>query len=68
MKKTIRLTESDLTRIVRRVKGELNESVVFACSKDQFKTPQSVTIDSNGFVTFSNGKTCSIKFDNESEF
>jgi hypothetical protein len=60
-----RLTERDLSRIVKKVKGELNEGelnegVLGACMKDDFKTPQSVTIDSNGRVTFSNGYKCSV--------
>lgn len=68
MKKVVRLTESDLTRIVKKVKGELNEGVVFGCMKDQFKTPQNVTIDSNGVVTFSDGSKCSVKLNDGSDF
>jgi len=55
-----RLTERDLSRIVRKVKGELNEGVTVGCMKEWFETTQSVTIDSNGIVTFSNGSKCSV--------
>jgi hypothetical protein len=63
-----RLTERDLSRIVKKVKSELNEGVIVGCMKEWFKSPQSVTIDSNGIVTFSNGTKCSVELNDGSDF
>ena len=63
-----RLTERDLSRIVRKVKGELNEGVLLGCTKDWFKTPQNATIDSDGVVTFSDGGKCFVKLGDGSSF
>ena len=58
MKKTVRLTESDLSRIVKRIINE-DESTIPACTADMYAKGGTIFI-SNGELQFSypSGKRC----------